>query len=530
MKVTFIALGTEQLGISQLSAIARKQGHDVDIAFSAQLFHDRFNLEIPSIAPFFDDTQNVIDSIRRQKPDVIAFGALTSTYQWGLSVAGYAKQLNPNIKVVFGGVHPSAVPELVLQRNQVDYVVVGEGDVAFPAILNQIENRDFTTPIVNTRYKDPDGKIVRGIQGGFIQELDELPFYDKTLWEDHVRIGDLYLTMASRGCPYRCTFCFNNFFANLPEKKSGKYVRLRSPEHMMEELLFAKKRYKLRWIDFQDDVFTTSKKWLSEFLGRYKREIKLPFQILTHPRYFDEDVAQWLSDAGCQWIQMGVQSMDESFKKDTLMRYEKSDHVSRALQLMHKYKLKAKVDHMFGLPDEPISAQETALELYSTHHPKIIQTFWTCYLPGTDLMKQAIEGGRLSQEQADRINEGIDFYFFRNTDNIKEPELVKMYKAYEVIFRLIPSIPEWLRKKLKPEGIRWLPGFAVRPLSMLSDIVTGFAHGNPEFRAYTLHNLFHLGRFFAGKMKLGQAKATRPKEAVTYQITPRIEEVIHQTA
>ena len=75
MKITFIALGTEQLGISQLSAIAKKEGHQVEIAFSAQLFHDRFNLEFPSIAPFFDDTQNVIEELRRQKPDVIAFGA-----------------------------------------------------------------------------------------------------------------------------------------------------------------------------------------------------------------------------------------------------------------------------------------------------------------------------------------------------------------------------------------------------------------------------------------------------------------------
>lgn len=509
MKITFIALGTEQLGISQLSAIAKRAGHQVGVAFSAQLFHDRFNLEFPSIAPYFDDTKNVYEEIKRQKPDVIAFGALTSTYQWGLQVAAYAKQLNPSVKVVFGGVHTSAVPDLVLKRAQIDYAVSGEGDLAFPQILQQIERGDFETPIVNTRYKTPDGRIIRGIQGGFIQDLDQLPYYDKTLWEDHVRLGDLYLTMASRGCPYRCTFCFNNFFANLPEEKSGKYVRLRSPEHMMAELLYAKKRYKLRWVDFQDDVFTTSKKWLKEFLHRYKSEIKLPFQILTHPRYFDEEVAQWLADAGCQWIQMGVQSMDEGFKKETLMRYEKSDHVSRALQLMHKYHLKAKVDHMFGLPDEPISAQETALELYRTHHPKRIQTFWTCYLPGTDMMKEAIASKKISEEQALRINEGEDFYFFRNTDNIKEPHMVERYKAYEVIFRILPSLPESWRGKITPESVQALPGFSVRPLSIVSDIITGFVHGNPEFSAYAKHNIFHLFNFFAGKLHAGNIRANR---------------------
>src|SRR6185295_17994919 len=98
MNISFIALGTEQLGISQLSAIAKKEGHKVNIAFSAQLFHDRFNLEIPAVAPWFDDTKDVITDLQRQQPDVIAFGALTSTYQWGLQVARAAKEINPEVK------------------------------------------------------------------------------------------------------------------------------------------------------------------------------------------------------------------------------------------------------------------------------------------------------------------------------------------------------------------------------------------------------------------------------------------------
>lgn len=511
MKTLFLGLGSEQLGVSQLSAILKQQGYQTDIAFSAQLFHDRFNLEIPAIAPFFDDTSNVYQHIERTQPDILAFGALTSTYQWGLNVARYAKQLNPNIKTVFGGVHPSAVPDLVIARPEVDYVVVGEGDVAFPQIVRQIENKTYGTPITNTRYKMPDGTVIRGIQGAFIQELDNLPFYDKQLWEDHIRMGDFYLTMAARGCPYRCTFCFNNFFANLPEEKSGKYVRIRSVDHVIQELKLAKQRYDIRWVNFQDDVFGTSKKWLQEFTQRYKREINIPYTILTHPRYMDEEAAQWLSGSGCQWVQMGVQSMDEGFKKDTLMRYEKTDHISNALQVMHKYGLKAKVDHMFGLPDEPMQAQDTALQLYATHHPKRIQTFWTCYLPGTDMMKEAIEKKRLSSEQVHKINEGLDFYFFRNTDNINNPQQVNQYKAYEMIFRMLPSLPESLKTKIKTKHVSWIPSAVFRPISMLSDMTIGLFYGSPEFVAYAWHNLFHLSNFFSTKLFRKKLKATKPK-------------------
>ncbi len=524
LHVTFVALGTEQLGISQISALAKRDGHEVSLAFSASLFHDRFNLEFPSIAPFFDDTKNVMEVIIKNKPDVICFSALTSTYQWMLDIARKAKEIDHRVKVIFGGVHPSAVPDLVLIRPQVDYVVVGEGDEAFPRILQNIAKGDFTTPIYNTRFKTPNGQVVIGIQKGFMQELDSLPFFDKTIWEEHVRLGDLYLTMASRGCPYRCTFCFNNFFAKLPEEKSGKYVRIRSVDHMIAELKIATKRYKIHKIDFQDDVFATSKKWLKDFSETYKKEINLPYNILTHPRYMDAEVAKWLKDSGCEWVQMGVQSMDENFKKDSLMRYEKSDHVSQALEVMHKHGLKAKVDHMLGLPDEPISSQEIARELYATHHPKRIQTFWTCYLPGTDMMKEAEQKGTITKEQANKINEGEDFYFFRNTENVKDKTLMDKYMAYEVIFRIMPVLPESWKLKIRTEHVQMIPGFLVGPAASISDIITGFRQKNPEFSAYALHNLYHLYKFVMRKIGIRVGPATKVRNDIrfdSYQYEPK---------
>ncbi len=517
LKITFVGLGTEQLGISQISSIAKREGHQVGLAFSASLFHDRFNLEFPSISPFFDDTHNVIQAIKDQKPDVISFGALTSTYQWMLDIAKQAKEINPNVKTIFGGVHPSAVPNLVIARPQVDFVVVGEGDEAFPQILKNIASDNYTVPVYNTRFKNKEGMVISGLQKGFMQDLDTLPFCDKPLWEEHVRLGDLYLIMASRGCPYRCTFCFNNFFAKLPEEKSGKYVRLRSVDHVIAELKIAKRRYKLQKIDFQDDVFATSKKWLHEFSDKYKREIGIPYNILTHPRYMDEEIAKWLKESGCEWIQMGVQSMDETFKKDSLMRYERSEDVEAALNTMRKYGLHAKVDHMFGLPDEPVIAQENARILYAKTHPKRIQTFWTCYLPGTEMMLQAEKNGTINQEQVRKINEGEDFYFFRNTENVKDKDLMDKYKAYEVIFRLMPVLPESWKMKFTVDKVSFIPKFMIRAISMLADILAGFKQHNPEFSAYANHNLYHLKKFFLSQLKMKTPKATVVVEDIPFE-------------
>lgn len=531
MKVTFVGIGTEQLGVSQLSAILKEQGYTVNLAFSASLFHDRYNIEIPSIAPYFDDTKEVYKAIEDQQPDVIAFSPLTSTFQWMLQVARKAKELNPNVITIFGGVHTSALPDLVINKPEVDYAVTGEGDVAMPSILKAIEQKDFDSPIYNTRFKNPKGEVVVGLNKGFYQDLDNLPFYDKILWEDHIRIGDMYLTMATRGCPFRCTFCFNNFFAKLPEEKQkGKYVRMRGVDHMLAELKFAKQRYNLKSVDFNDDVFTTNKKWLQEFLPKYKKEIGVPFSALTHPKYIDDDIAKWLKEAGCEWLQMGVQSMDEQFKKDNLMRYEKSDQVNKALDAMLKNGISAKIDHMLGLPNEPIEAQETAVALYKKHTPQRIQTFWTCYLPGTQMMNEAIEDGSLSKEQADKINEGHDFYFFRNTDNIEDPEMADAYKKYELIYRVLPVLPVFLKKWFTIKTLKYFPAFLSRPLSIFADIFNALVHGVPEFYAYYHHNAFHLKRFFGRKLGFKNMKASKIKNAAATNpkqfLTPKEEELV----
>lgn len=517
LKVTFVALGSEQLGISQLSALAKRDGHQVGLAFSASLFHDRYNLEIPSLGRLFDDRKNVIQALKEQQPDVIAFSCLTSTYQWSLDIAREAKQLFPDVKTVFGGVHISAVPDRVIAKPEVDYVVVGEGDIAFPLILDAIKKGASSEPIPNTRYKLVDDKIIRGIQKGFVQDLDSLPFYDKVIWEDHIRIGDLYLTMATRGCPYTCSFCFNNFFARLPEEKKGKYVRQRSVDHVIEELKWAKKRYGIKCVDFQDDVFTVDKKWIKEFTHRYKEEIAVPFQCLIHPQYFDDDMAGWMKEAGCEWIQMGIQTMDEKFKHENLRRYEDSDHIVRSLEAMERHGIKCKVDQMLGLPGEPIGSQETALRLYKDFTPKRIQTFWTCFLPGTDLLKQGVQSGMVNKEQEERLNEGIDFYFFRNQDNISNPELVKTYQNYELLYKILPAMPNFIKSKIKPKHISWVPTPIARGIVFMTDLYLGFRYSNPEFKAYANHYLFHLYSFFRQKIGLGKGKATTPKSNVSLE-------------
>ncbi|OGX41379.1 MAG: hypothetical protein A3G91_06370 [Omnitrophica WOR_2 bacterium RIFCSPLOWO2_12_FULL_50_9] len=509
MRITFVALGMEQMGVSLLSAIAKREGHKVSLAFSPALFNDRSHLNVPFLAPFFDDRRDVMEVIRKQMPDVLVFSPLTATYQWMLRVAEEAKKILPAVKVLFGGVHTSAVPDRVLERPYIDYICVGEGDVAFAMILRSIERAEAGAPIPNTRYRRKDGRIIAGPQTGFVQNLDALPIFDKTLWEEHIPLGDSYITMTARGCPYRCTFCFNNFFAQLPQESGGKYVRRRSVGHMMYELRLAKRRYKLNMIEFFDDVFTLDKKWLKGFLDYYRNEIAVPFQCFTHVNYVDEDIGRWLSEAGCFSTQIGVQSLDDEYKRKQVQRHERVCDIERTIKVMKKYKIRVKFDHMFALPGENIEAQETARRFYAALPPDNIQTYWTNYFPGTELIQQGLAQGLITEEDVARINEGLDCDIYSHSNCNVDRGKIKAYHIYQIIFKLIPHVPPAIRQRLHPRLFAWLPARVCAWISLLADIFIGLIKFSPDHILYARYYLYHIRRFLLKRLGIRARPATR---------------------
>jgi radical SAM superfamily enzyme YgiQ (UPF0313 family) len=505
-------MACEQLPISLLAAIARREGHTVGLAFTPSLFDDKYFLEMPRLARLFDDRSAVLDAIRVQRPDVLAFSALTNTYQWMLGIARDAKEMLPDVRVVFGGVHASAVPDNVLARPEVDYVCIGEGDVAFPTLLRGLEEADgLSGPVSNLAYKRADGETVRGPQDGFIQDLDSLPAFDKRIWEDHIRIRDDYMTMAGRGCPYRCTFCFNSFYARLQGGTRGKYVRMRSVDHLMAELVHAKRRYDPRYFEFLDDVFTVDKAWLQALLARYKREIGRPFACLTHPRYVDDEVARWLKEAGCVSAQMGVQSLDDTFKRKQLKRFETATHVSEAVDALNRHGISIKADHIFGLPGEEPAAQEAARLHYAEHTPARIDTFWATYFPGTDMVQQGLALGLIDETDVAAINEG-ELRSYHDGGNVPT-EHHRTLRAYEVLFRAMPLLPRRVRGDARLLALlERLPDRASHLSGLFVDGLNGLRAGSNDHFAYGAHYLYWMARISAKRAGISPPPATRPAD------------------
>ena len=147
------------------------------------LFKDGLTREFKRLARFFSNDKELFKQLKAYQPDLIAFSVVTFDYQRALHYAEIFKKICPQAKIVFGGIHVSSVPEIVIANEFIDYIVIGEGEIAFPEIIKHIEKGDYSEPIVNTWYKLKDNTIIKGKQAGFIQNLDSLPHFDNEIWK-----------------------------------------------------------------------------------------------------------------------------------------------------------------------------------------------------------------------------------------------------------------------------------------------------------------------------------------------------------
>lgn len=351
MNVTFVAMGSELLGIERMSAFLKERGHNVSLAFEPALFAERVYIENPYFAKLFSTTQETIDQIISQNPDIVGFSVIADIYQWSLYVASEVKK-RINVPIIFGGVMPMSNPEVVLKNNCVDIVCIDDGEHPMAELLESMELGSMRTDIENLCFKE-SGQIKKNPLRAPIP-IETYPMFDKSLFEDVLPIKQSYLTIASKGCPYVCSFCSESFKQPIHSGSHGKqtHYEFKSVNDFMEELVVMKKRYNYTLIEFWDNTFTARKDWTLEFCERYKKEVGVPFKILTHPLCMDEDIARALKQAGCYKVQFGVQTMNEEVRTLILKRTENNKKVANAFACMDKVKLGYSIDHMFGLPGE----------------------------------------------------------------------------------------------------------------------------------------------------------------------------------
>ncbi len=230
-----------------------------------------------------------------------------------------------------------------------------------------------------------------------IGDLDELPFPDRDfIYRDDLllRNNKVKLFLSGRGCPFQCTYCFNEQY-NRIYKDKGAIVRRKSVNYFIEEISRVKKDYPLQFVWINDDTFPLiSKDWLVEFLEEYKRRINLPFNCNIRANFVTDETVRLLKKAGCHSVCMGVECGNEQISREVLKRNLSNEQVLEALRILKENRINVATLNLNALPvKDPLSADFETYKLNIKYKPSLAISSLLYPYPRTPIAEYAIKNG-----------------------------------------------------------------------------------------------------------------------------------------
>jgi len=410
MKIAFIndssqRLGIQYLGVQSISAVLKAEGHQTELFVDPQLFNDS-HCSIKSLSRFFDFKQDIIKQLKEYQPDIIGFSVVTDLYPWACEMATLIKK-EMNVPIIFGGVHSSSVPERVIKNDVVDIVCVGEGEYPMLELINSMAKGQIDYSIKNLWFKN-NGKIIKNELRPLVENLDKLPFPDISLYSEEMGcLKNRYYIAASRGCPNRCSYCLHSYFHDL-YKANGRYVRKRSVENVISELIQARTKYSIKKTLFTDDCFGSDINWLKKFAIEYKQKINVPYLCIMQPADVTQESVDCLKKSDCCFVFLGIQSWDKDLRESLLDRYVKNDSMQKAIKLIKKARIQVVVDNLMGLPGQSNESLINSNMEYAELRPNRIFFFELRYYPKTAILDKALNEGFVNEGRYQRILNGED--------------------------------------------------------------------------------------------------------------------------
>ncbi len=399
---------TKALGVRYLETAMQKAGYAVKT-----IFFKGFNSQNPKVATE-KEIELCLSEIRRADPLFVGLSVMSSMYLE--SVELLCKALRTlDCPLVFGGAFASMFPERFLDLGG-SYVIRADGEAPMVKLANAMLAGEDSRQNPSLCYKK-DGEVIVNPIGDLLEDIDAygLPAIECAdacyIENDTIGYGDpqlgamSYEVIASRGCPFTCSYCCCiNLHRMFP--KDMKYVRTRSVESVMAELIEAKKKLKkLVFVHFYDEIFPNTPGWIDEFIVQYKKHIHLPFTIWSHPKMVKEDELKKLVSVGLTEVIMGIQSGSPYIRKEIFHRYETQEDVIEATKLIRRSGVFwTSYDFMLQHPFEKIEhLQETYRLVEQLAMPLELQLHGLNFLPGTDIVDMAIRQGLITKEEMDKI-------------------------------------------------------------------------------------------------------------------------------
>jgi len=373
-------------------------------------------------------------------PTILAWSATTAYIRHYLEVNRAVKRDHPETWSVFGGPHPTFFPEII-EKEGVDAVCVGEGE---HPMLEMVQARSAGEPVQGLRnwwVRGADGTVHKNPVRPLIEDLDRLPRPDHEIFRRAMPTELAQaIVITSRGCPYRCTYCYNHLYRQIYRGK-GKFIRRRSVDHVMEELREIKDGG-YTFIRFMDDLFILHAEWTREFAAKYREQIGLPFSCLVRANYVTEETARLLADAGCHRMTMGLEAGNDRVRNEILKRNMTRQQIIDAARLITGAGIRLVTANILAIPGGSFETDWETLQLNLQCRPHFASVAVLQPYPRTDIYNFAAERGLVGDEDLAAM-EGSFGFGLEAPLRYDDPREKRLQENLHKLFPLTVLLP-WL--------------------------------------------------------------------------------------
>ncbi len=401
-------------GISIISAVLKKHSHKVKLfVLGCKDLENNWPLLLSTIKDF--------------APDVIGFSAFAPTYTFAQKASLVIRNKYPDIFQIIGGPHASLAPGTII-KDGFDAVCIGEGCFPMLALTKQIDKGIFPSNINNLWIKNKNN-IEKNNTRAFIEDLDSLPFADRNLWDEwcnYDRPSHLVVTLG-RGCPHGCTYCSNHALKRL---SSGKYTRLRKPDHIIEEIKqFIEKYPDTKNVYLEVETITVIKDYAIDLCAKLKKlnstlssPLSFGCNVRVTPNTDWGTLFKSFKDANITWIAVGLESGSEKIRLEVLNRRYSNNDIITAVNTARNFGIGTYFYNLIGLPGETYKDFLETAKMNAICKPIGRQNSIFYPYEGTKLYELCKKQGLLNQK-LDPLNE-------RLTAQLDLPEFPKKKVQY----------------------------------------------------------------------------------------------------
>lgn len=333
--------------------------------------------------------ESIREIIHTESPEIVGITTFTDSRVNALKIVAIAKEINPQIKTILGGVHATVMYQQIMENYPaVDIICRGESERTIVNLFQVLNNDDDLHKVKGIVYRQ-DGEIVTNEEGEKIRDLDTLPFPN---------YGDLDLEkyqpvkgrpeasiITSRGCPFSCSYCSSHTVW-------GNW-RSRSIGNVLEEIEWLVSKYGYEVVTILDDIFTINKARTKEFCqGILNRGLHIKWRVQTRADCVSLEMLELMKVAGCYCIIFGVESGSPTILKN-LNKKERIEDVVNAIAWCKEVGIENQFNVLIGSPGETKTTIEETRNLIKKTRPTRVSTSNLRVYPGTALWEQAQDEG-----------------------------------------------------------------------------------------------------------------------------------------